>query len=88
MLRYNMMTKLLRCVSSEIRNLPYYDGLTGVNKFLYAFEREALEDHHFQVQDLALCIMLAWWWGTHKDNFDEWHDYVRMMRLRFGRLKV
>jgi len=36
----NMMTKLLRCVSSEVRSLPYYDGLTDVDNFLDAFERE------------------------------------------------
>ena len=28
------------------------------------------------------------WWGTHKDNFDEWCDYRRMMRTWFGRPKV
>ena len=21
------------------------------------------------------------WWGMHKDNFDEWRDYRRMMRI-------
>jgi len=26
-LRYNMMTKLLHCVSTEVRNLSHYDGL-------------------------------------------------------------
>jgi hypothetical protein len=47
-LRCNMMTKSLRCVSSEVRNLPYYDGLTDVDKFLDAFEREVPEKHRFQ----------------------------------------
>ena len=36
-LHYNMMTKSLRCVSLEVRNLPYYDGLTDVDHFLDAF---------------------------------------------------
>ena len=53
-LHYNMMTKSLDCVSSKVRNLPYYDGLTNVDKFLDAFEREAPEDHRFQVIYLAL----------------------------------
>lgn len=87
-LHYNMMTKSLRCVSSEVRNLPYYDCLTDVDKFLDAFEREVPEDHYFQALDLALCNTPSRWWGTHKDNFDEWHDYRRMMRLQFGRPKV
>lgn len=42
-----MMIKSLLCVSLEIRNLPYYDGLIDVDKFLDAFEREVSEDHHF-----------------------------------------
>ena len=34
------------------------------------------------------CATPARWWGTHKDNFDEWCDYRRMMRRRFGHPKV
>ena len=36
----NMMTRSLCCVSSEVRNLPTYDGLNDVDVFLHAFERE------------------------------------------------
>jgi len=32
--------------------------------------------------------MPTWWWGTHKDSFDEWCEYRRMMRLRLGHLNV
>lgn len=81
MLHCNMMTKSLFFVSYEVINLPYYDGLTDVDNFLDAFEREFLEKHHFQALDLVLHDMPTWWWGTHKDNFNEWHDYKRMMRL-------
>ena len=76
-----LMTKSLHYVSSEVRNLPYYDGLIDVDKFLDAFEIKVLEDHRFQALDLALYDMLTWWWGAHKDNFDEWRDYRRMMRM-------
>ena len=67
--------------------MPYYDGLTNVDKFLDAFEREVLEKHRFQALDLALCTTPARWWGTHKDSFAEWCEYRRMMRLCFGHLK-
>ena len=40
MLRCNMMTKSVRCVSYKVRSLPYYDGLTNVDKFLDTVERE------------------------------------------------
>ena len=83
-----MMTKSLRHVSSKVSNLPYYDGLIDVDKFLDAFERKVPGDHRFQALDLVLCAMPARWWGTHKDNFDEWHDYKRMTRLSFGRPKI
>ena len=62
----------------------YYDGLTNVDKFLDAFEREVPKDHHFWALDLALRNTPARWWGTHKDSFDGWRDYRRMMRLWFG----
>lgn len=75
------MTKSLCCVSSEVINLPYYDGLIDVANFLDDFEREVPEDHRFQALDLALYVALAQWWGMYKDNFDEWHDYRRMMRM-------
>ena len=69
-LRCNMMTKLLHCVSSKVRNLPYYNGLTNIDKFLDAFERKVFEKHLFQVLDLALRTMSARWWSMHKGNFN------------------
>lgn len=33
-LHCNMMTKSLRCVSNEVRNLPHYDVLNDVEFFL------------------------------------------------------
>lgn len=79
-----MMTKLFHCVSLEVRNLPYFDGLTDVDKFFDAFKREVPKKHHFQALDWALRAITARWRGTHKDNFDNWHVYRKMMRLEFG----
>lgn len=87
-LRCNMMTKLLRCVSSEVISFPYYDGLTDVDNFLDSFEREVPKKHRFQTMDLALCATPARWWGIHKDHFDGWCEYRRMMRVQFGHPKV
>jgi len=56
MLHCNMMTKSLCCVSLKVRRLPYYDGLTDVDKFLDAFEREVPEKHRFQTLDLACTL--------------------------------
>lgn len=37
--------KIIVLCLSKVRNLPYYDGLTDVDKFLDAFECEVPEDH-------------------------------------------
>jgi hypothetical protein len=42
-----MMTTSLLCVSSVVRNLPYYDGLTDIDKFLDTFNREVPEKHRY-----------------------------------------
>jgi len=83
-----MMIKSLHNVSFEVRSFPYYDGLVDVDKFLDAFEREVPQKHCFQALDLVLHSMPAQWWGTHKDIFNEWHEYRRMMRLHFGHSKL
>jgi len=79
-LNCNMMTYLLRCMLSEVRNLPTYDGLTEVDTFLDAFEREVLEKQCFQALDWVLCATPIRWWGTHKESFDDWYEYRRMIR--------
>lgn len=87
-LHCNIMTNSLCCVSSEVRNLPYYDGLTYFDHFLDAFEREVPKKHHFQALDWVLHTTPARWWGMHKDSFDDWNEYRRMMRVHFGHPKV
>jgi len=71
-------------VSSEVKDLSHYDGLTDVDWFLDAFEREVQEKHHFQALEWVLHVTLARWWGMHKDSFGDWRDYRMMMRTHFG----
>ena len=54
MLYYNRMTKSLRCVSTKVRKLRHYDGLTDVDLSLDEFEREVSKEHFFQALELAL----------------------------------
>ena len=83
-----MMIWSLCCVSSEVRNLAYYDGLTNVDHFLDEFEREVPEKHRFQALDWALRATPARWWGTFKDYFNDWCVYKKMIRVRFGHPQV
>ena len=49
-----MMMKSLCCVSSEVRKLPYYDGLNDIDPFLDEFESEVLNNQRIQALELAL----------------------------------
>jgi len=62
--------------------------LTDVDIFLDAFEREVSKKNPFQALDWALHATPVRWWGMHKDNFGDWHEYRRMMRIHFGQPKV
>lgn len=68
-LNCNMMTRSLHCVAIEVRDLPMYDGLSGVDDFLNKFEREVPEQRRFDALKWVLRAMLARWWGTHQRSF-------------------
>ena len=42
-LNYNMVIRSLCCVTTEVRDLPMYDGLKIVGDFLNEFEKEVLD---------------------------------------------
>lgn len=75
-------------MSSEVRNLPTYDGMNDVDIFLDAFEREVPQKQRFQALDWALHATPSRWWGTHKGSFDDWRECRNMMRTRFRKPKV
>ena len=58
MLNCNMMTRLLHCVSLEVRNMLTYDGLNEVDTFLDAFEKEVHEKKCFQALDWDYALHL------------------------------
>jgi len=70
MLNCNMMTKLVRYVTYQDRDLPTYDGLKVVDEFLNKFESTVLEHQRFNALKWAPRMMPTHWWGTHEGNFD------------------
>ena len=78
-LNCNMMTQSMRCMSTEVRDMPTYDGLNEVDTFLDAFERKVLEKKRFQALDWVMCATSTRWQGTHKGSFDDWRECSRMM---------
>ena len=83
-----MIIRSLRCVSTEVRDMPTYDGLSEVDAFLDRFEREVPGKQRFQALNWVLCTMPMRWWGTHKGSFDDWRECRRMIRTRFGKPRV
>lgn len=67
----NKITKSLHCISNEVCNFPYYDGIGDVSLFLDEFERDVLEEQQLQSLDIALSAAPTCWWGTHKDNIGD-----------------
>lgn len=87
-INYNMMVKSLRCVTTEVRDLPMYNRLTAVDEFLNNFEREVLEKQHFDALKWALRATPARWWGVHQRRFEDWYGCKRIMCRRFGKLQM
>ena len=71
MMNCNMMTRSLHCVLMEARDLPMYDGLSEVDDFLNIFEREVLEQQHFNALKWVLCTTPARWWGMYQGSFED-----------------
>jgi len=82
------MKRSLHYVSTEVRDLPTYDGLSEVDTFLDKFEMEVPEKKRFQALNWVLGTMLARWWGMHKGRFEDWHACRRMMHTWFGKPRV
>jgi hypothetical protein len=84
-LNCNMMIRSLRCVTTEVRDLPMYDGLSEVDDFLNKFEREVPEQQRFDALKWVLRATPARWWGTHQRSFEDWRECRRMMCMWFGK---
>ena len=82
------MTRSLRYKSTEVRDLPTYDGLSELDTFLNKFEREVLEKQRFHALDWVLRATPVRWWNMPKGSYDDWHECMGMMGLRFGKPRV
>ena len=60
------MTKSLRWIGTEIKDIPSFDGLADVNEFLQQFEQEISHEQRMEVIDLAVRATPARWWHSHK----------------------
>lgn len=68
MLNCNMMTRSLCCLSTEMMDLPTYDGLSEVDAFLDQFEREVPEKQCFEALNWVLRTTPAMGWVRTKET--------------------
>lgn len=79
-LRCLCVTRDFRCISSEVRDLPY-DGSGSIKEFLQVFEAVVPKGRRLQVLKLAMHGTFARWWETHEEAFQDWDKCQDMMIL-------
>lgn len=62
------MIKSLHCITSEVYNFPYCDGLGDINTLIKEYEEQVLECQRLLALDIALRSTPAKWWGMYKNN--------------------
>ena len=78
------MTKSLRWIGTEIEDIPSFDGLADVNKFLQQYEQEIPHEQRMEAIDLAVRATPARWWHAHKENITSWDDFKRLVEIIFS----
>ena len=72
MRRCMRVTRYVRWVENELRELPTYEGLHKLASFLNEFEGLVVESQRLSMLDHALKPMFARWWAAHKKSITNW----------------
>jgi hypothetical protein len=51
------------------------------------FSLELVKNQRLPVFYISLKATPSHWWGTHKENINNWFQYKRILRIRFGEEK-
>ena len=70
--RCEKITKAVHCMTTEVCDLPFYDGLGNLNTLFRDYERQVLKCQIYLALDIALTATPTRWWGTHKKNIGDW----------------
>ena len=60
------MTKSLRWIGTEVKDIPSFHGLADVNDFLQQFEQEIRHEQRMAAIDLAVKAKPTRWWHANK----------------------
>lgn len=61
-------------MTSEVCNIPSYDGLGDVNIFLDDYEEQVPKYQRLPALDISLKSTPARWWNAHKKNIEDWQE--------------
>ena len=75
-------------VTTEIVELPIYEGLPKLSVFLMEFEENILEPQQLLALEEALKDTPARWWVTHKNTINGWVQCQWLMIVLFGNTEV
>ena len=78
------MTKSLRWIGTEVKDISSFDGLADVNYFLYQFEQQVPHEQRIATMDIAVQATPARWWYAHKETITSWDDLKILMAIRFS----
>ena len=73
---------------TETVELPVYEGLPELSKFILEIEDKLSEPQWFLELEEALKATLARWWVTHKKSIAGWSQCRILMTVHFGDAKV
>jgi hypothetical protein len=77
------LTRVVRWISTDVNNIPTFDGLNHLETFLAEFEKIVQVQQRMLALDEALKSTLARWWGAHKRNIAECTQCHTLLKVRF-----
>ena len=84
MRRCARLTRSVRWVENELREIPTFEGLTDLVTFLNEFEEPFIELQRLSALDHSLKVTPARWWVAHKNSITDGPQCRRLMEVRFG----
>ena len=77
------ITKCLRWLSSQIRALPTFDGLTDPGEFIVQFSEQVPDSQKMETLGSMFRATAARWWNGHKKHIHSWEACQEFFHLRF-----
>jgi hypothetical protein len=82
--RCAILTREVRWINTTVINLPTFDGINPLEKFLSKFETSVPTQQRFLAMDEAMKSTPESWWGTHKGNITFWTQCQTLMTVQFS----